>query len=73
VFVDGGGVYLQDADPDVCEESCAISLKNFRRSAGIGLRYQTPIGPVSLDYGVKLDRRVGESFGEIHFSIGNIF
>jgi outer membrane protein insertion porin family len=64
VFVDGGGVYLQDR---------AISIDDFRRSAGLGLRYITPVGPLSLEYGFKLDRRPGESVGEIHFSIGNIF
>ena len=64
VFVDGGGVYLQDQ---------SISIDNFRRSAGLGLRYMTPVGPISLDYGFKLDRRVGESVGEVHFSVGTIF
>ncbi len=64
VFVDGGGVYLQDR---------ALSIHDFRRSAGLGLRYLTPVGPISLEYGFKLDRRAGESLGEVHFSIGTIF
>jgi outer membrane protein insertion porin family len=64
VFVDGGGVYLQDR---------ALSLRDFRRSSGLGLRYITPIGAISLEYGFKLDRRADESVGEVHFSIGNIF
>lgn len=64
VFVDGGGVYLQDQ---------SVSLHDFRRSTGLGLRYITPVGPVSLDYGFKLDRRADESLGEVHFSIGTIF
>jgi len=64
VFVDGGGVYLQ---------SRPVTLNDFRRSTGLGLRYITPVGPLSLEYGFKLDRRTGESIGEVHFSIGNIF
>ena len=64
VFVDGGGLYLQDR---------AVSIADFRKSIGPGLRYQTPIGTVSLDYGFKLLPRRGESIGEVHFSIGNIF
>jgi outer membrane protein insertion porin family len=64
VFVDSGGVYLQDR---------AISIHDFRRSTGLGLRYMTPIGPLGLDYGFKLDRRSGESLGQIHFSVGTIF
>jgi outer membrane protein insertion porin family len=64
VFLDGGGVYLQKH---------SVSIADFRRSAGVGLRYMTPVGPLSLDYGVKLDRREDESFGRVHFSIGTMF
>ncbi|GIW40157.1 MAG: outer membrane protein, OMP85 family [Candidatus Binatia bacterium] len=63
-FFDGGAVYLQKED---------IDLGDFRRSAGAGLRYRTPVGPISADYGIKLDRRSGESFGAFHFTIGTIF
>lgn len=64
VFSDAGGVYLQDR---------AVSLHDFRRSVGAGLRYATPVGPLSLDYGVKLDGRRSESVGELHFSIASSF
>ncbi|MGH7805817.1 MAG: BamA/OMP85 family outer membrane protein, partial [Candidatus Binatia bacterium] len=64
VFFDGGGLYLREE---------AIAIDEFREGAGPGLRYQTPIGALSLDYGFKLDRRGDESIGEIHFSIGNVF
>jgi outer membrane protein insertion porin family len=76
-FVDGGGVYLQNCDRACRQEKdlrdAAFSINNFRRSAGFGLRYNTPIGPFALDYGIKLDRQPGESFGEIHFSVGSTF
>lgn len=52
-------------DPTVSEE--------FRSSAGIGLRYVTPIGPVGFLYGWKLDRKPDESAGSFHFSIGYTF
>jgi outer membrane protein insertion porin family len=64
VFFDAGALYLRDQ---------GISSSGIRESAGPGLRYQTPIGSISLDYGIKLDRRSGESFGEFHFSIGAVF
>lgn len=64
VFFDGGALYLQDR---------AISLGEFRESIGPGLRYQTPVGSISLDYGFKIGRRARESIGEVHFTIGNIF
>jgi len=42
----------------------------FRSSAGIGLHYFTPIGPVGVYYGHKLDRKEQESAGKFHFTIG---
>jgi outer membrane protein insertion porin family len=46
---------------------------DLRTSAGIGLRYVTPIGPIGFLYGHKLDRKDGESSGRFHFSIGYTF
>ena len=43
---------------------------DIRQSAGIGLRYITPVGPLRLDYGFKLDKRTGESLAELHFAVG---
>jgi outer membrane translocation and assembly module TamA len=48
-FMDGGNVFRRAAD---------ISLDDIRGAAGIGLRYRSPIGPLRLDLGFKLDRRV---------------
>jgi outer membrane protein insertion porin family len=73
VFADGGTVYLQDCPSGQGINNCAVNFENFRRSAGLGLRYITPVGPITLEYGFKLDQRSGESLGEVHFSIGTIF
>ncbi len=64
VFFDTGAVRdsLVDAGSD-----------EFRQSAGLALRYITPIGPIGAMYGWKLDRRAGESPGAFHFSIGYTF
>ena len=45
----------------------------FRWSYGLGLQYITPIGPVGLFYGRKIDPRPGESSGRFHLSIGYTF
>jgi len=45
----------------------------FRDAIGLGLRYVTPIGPIGLLYGIKLDPQDGESLGRLHFSIGYTF
>ncbi|SCY76458.1 outer membrane protein assembly factor BamA [Desulfoluna spongiiphila] len=63
-FFDTGSI-RSASDPDLSE--------SFRSSAGAGLRYVTPIGPVGFLYGWKLDRQPGESSGELHFSIGYTF
>ncbi len=92
VFVDGGGNYLvrcnqecragDPGDEDTRIRDAAATLDNFRGSVGLGLRYVTPIGPISVDYGVKLDRRTRqlsdgvtdeESFGEFSLSVGARF
>lgn len=64
VFFDAGGLFLRER---------AVAIGEVRESAGPGLRYQTPIGALGLDYGFKVDRRGDETIGEIHFSIGNVF
>lgn len=64
LFLDAGNVYptLNDFDPT-----------DLRSSAGTGLRLDTPVGAVRVEYGWKLDRREGESAGEFVFAIGAVF
>ena len=60
-FVDAGNVYGSDNDFDI---------GSLRRSAGLGIRIVTPIGPIRLDYGFKLDKKAGESAGRLGFLLG---
>jgi outer membrane protein insertion porin family len=76
-FLDTGGLFLVQCSTN-CERQNVLSnnaftWSNFRKGAGPGLRYMTPVGPISLDYGFKIDRRPGESIGEVHFSISGTF
>ena len=50
-----------------------LADEDWRESIGSGLRYITPIGPIGILYGHKLDRREGESAGEFHISVGYTF
>jgi outer membrane protein assembly factor BamA len=45
---------------------------HLQPTAGAGLRVSTPVGPIALDYGIVLRRRLelAEPFGTLHFSIG---
>jgi outer membrane protein insertion porin family len=45
----------------------------IKGSVGLGLRYNTPIGPLRLDYGHKLAPERHEASGRFHFSIGQAF
>ncbi len=50
-----------------------INTSSLRESAGPGLRYFTPIGPLRFDYGFILDRKPGEPRGRFHVSFGFFF
>ncbi len=61
-FVDVGGGWWDE-----------YKLGDMRKSAGLGLRVLTPMGPIRLDIGWKLDRRSGESSSQWHFGMGSYF
>lgn len=50
-----------------------VALGDLRWGAGVGLRFETPVGPLRLEYGWKLDRLPGESKGELFLAFGNPF
>ncbi|MEO6323411.1 MAG: BamA/TamA family outer membrane protein, partial [Thermoanaerobaculia bacterium] len=64
LFLDAGNVWADYRD---------ISLSELRTGAGVGLHYLTPVGPLRVEYGLKLDRKPAESLGEFSFSIGYPF
>jgi outer membrane protein insertion porin family len=47
--------------------------EDFRSSVGTAIRYVTPIGPIGVMYGHKLERKKGESAGMFHISMGYTF
>ncbi|MGE0614319.1 MAG: POTRA domain-containing protein [Bacteriovoracia bacterium] len=47
-----------------------FSFGILRYGAGVGLHYQTPVGPVNFDWGFKLDPQPGEDTYRFHFSVG---
>ncbi len=64
IFYDVGNVYVQVSDFDPSD---------VRHVLGLGVRLETAIGPVRLEYGRKLDREPEESTGEFFLSIGSAF
>ena len=79
LFYDGGSVIINQ--PDVQLRRIDPNYQGhdyplYRHSIGLGIRIATPVGPVSIDYGFKLNRRkdrgdgTREEIGAGHFSIG---
>lgn len=56
-------------------ESDSIEENDFMSSVGLGFRVNTPIGPVSVDYGWPLDKEPGEEGkeGRFHFNVSRSF
>ena len=67
-FLDGGNVF---------DRAGAIDLGRLRGAAGFGMRYDSPLGPIRLDFGFKMNRLVfngrRERGWEYHLSIGEAF
>jgi outer membrane protein insertion porin family len=68
-FLDAGNVFARVGDFD---------LGRIKASAGGGLRYRSPVGPIRVDIGVKFDPRTfasgqRERRWEIHVSLGQAF
>jgi len=68
IFYDVGNVW----GPDISGGS-KIDITDLRHGVGAGLRWNSPFGPIRVDYGIKLDQKKGESFGNFNFSAGSSF
>lgn len=51
----------------------SISPYQIHTSAGTGIRYITPVGPIGLLYGWKMNQKTAEKKGMFHFSLGYTF
>ena len=61
LFTDAGNVW---------ERHNAFDLGDLRYSAGVGLSFVTPLGPMKVDIGYKLDPKSGERSRESHVQLG---
>ena len=65
VFFDTGDIYAESED---------IELDNLRESAGVGIRWLSPMGPVRLEYGWILDpKQTDSASGNWEFSMASAF
>ena len=67
-FLDAGNVFDRVSN---------LELSRIRGAAGFGVRYRSPVGPIRVDLGFKLDRRTfagaRERLTALHLSIGQAF
>ena len=68
IFYDTGNVW----GPDI-SSGTKIDITKLRNGIGAGLRWNSPFGPIRVDYGIKLDKKDGESSGNFNFSAGSSF
>jgi outer membrane protein insertion porin family len=63
VFFDAGNAWADEGD----------SYDGLRKSAGFGIRWFSPMGPLRLERGYIIDRQPGEDSGRWEFSMGGTF
>jgi outer membrane protein insertion porin family len=79
LFVDGGNVWssFEEIEPgqfSLYSEREDTTYRDYRYSTGVGLRYNTPIGPIRLDVGFPLKKTEDIDRDYLfHISLGQIF
>jgi len=69
-FVDAGQIYLDGKEP---AERKQYDLQGFRYSAGVGLAWNSPIGPLKFSYAFPLNDKALDKIQRFQFQIGTIF
>ncbi|MFZ5569709.1 MAG: outer membrane protein assembly factor BamA [Thermodesulfobacteriota bacterium] len=64
LFVDVGNAF---------DDHERVDLGNLRKSAGGGFRWNSPLGPIRIEYGKILDPKEGEGTGRWEFTMGTAF
>jgi outer membrane protein insertion porin family len=64
VFADAGQIYDNGSQPQ---------LESFRFSAGVGVAWNSPVGPLKFSYGYPLNKKIGDRVQHFQFQIGTVF
>ena len=68
-----GGVFFYDAGNVYSKINLNQLKNNWSNSVGIGLRYQTPIGPIRFDVGRNLSPIPGVKATQFFVTVGQAF
>lgn len=78
-FFDGGNVWAQTSDVtgsdfQLTSDVSETQVDDFRYGIGVGIRYNTPVGPIRVDYGYPLKPDIySDTHGTFYLSLGQIF
>jgi outer membrane protein insertion porin family len=78
-FFDGGNVWetwkhVKLGDFKLFKSSSDVTIDDYFYGVGVGIRYNTPIGPIRLDYGIPLKTLEGDSDnGMFYLALGQTF
>jgi outer membrane protein insertion porin family len=64
VFVDAGEIYANGSQPQ---------YESFRYSAGVGVQWNSPVGPLKFSYGIPLNAKPGDREQRFQFQAGAAF
>lgn len=79
VFLDGGNVWesmesVSVDQFDLISDENETTYLDYRWGIGFGLRYNTPVGPIRLDFGYPLKKTTDIDYDYlVHISLGQIF
>ena len=65
VWFDAGQIYV-DGNIEPLYES-------FRYSSGVGLAWNSPVGPLKFSYGIPLNEKPGDKIQKFQFQVGTVF
>lgn len=64
IFFDMGNVW---------DSGESLLSSDLKKSVGAGIRWNSPFGPLRVEYGYKLNKEHDESAGRLDFSVGGVF
>ena len=78
VFADVGQIYVDGKEPpdlplELVQLRREADLQGFRYSAGVGLAWNSPIGPLKFSYAWPLNDKVLDRIQRFQFQVGTVF
>jgi outer membrane protein insertion porin family len=70
VFADAGQIYIDGRE---LPERQQYDLQGFRYSAGVGLAWNSPVGPLKFSYAYPLNDKALDKIQRFQFQVGTIF